>query len=151
MNQKFAQSQERLFILYLKKKKTISFRLKKRTLRSKVKKKIDEIPCECEKLLKLDSKISDIRDKYNKFKDQAFLKSIKEEDFPKRNFIHSRFSEKEYFPNLKEINLRKILTAPNLHLKKEKNIVKKICEHLDKNEMLEVFFPSIASYLFIFA
>lgn len=63
---------------------------------------------------------------------------IKEEEFQKRNFFHSKFSEKEYYPNVKEINLRRYMTIPNLHLRKEKNIVKKICEHLDKNEMLEV-------------
>lgn len=126
--------------LFSQKKYLIFLRLKKRTLRSKVKKKIDEIPCECDKLLKFDSKISEINENYNKFKDQKFLKMIKEEDFKKRNFSHSKFLEKEYIPNVKEINLRRYMTIPNLHLKKEKNIVKKICEHLDKNEMLEVLF-----------
>lgn len=65
---------------------------------------------------------------------QKFLKSLSNPAFKSKNLTFS----KDYVPNLKQLkssNKHKIL---DMHLKKEKNAVKKICENLNKNEMLEV-------------
>lgn len=112
-------------------------RLKKRTLRSKVKKAIDEIPCECNKLEKYQMKIKDLEERYKSLENQKYLVLLEnEKEFKKKNFYHSKPNHNQYFPNLKEI--KKAETQTNFHLKHRTNMVQEICKHLNKNEMLEV-------------
>lgn len=112
--------------------------MKKRTLRSKVKKAIDEIPCECDKLEKAEAKIRDLEERYKAMENQKYLGMIQNKEFAKRNFYHAKPDLKQYFPNLKELKTKPTST-PNLHLKPKENLVKEICKRLNKNEMLEVF------------
>jgi len=115
-------------------------RLKKRTLRSKVKKAIDKIPCECDKLEKYQMKIHNLEEKLKLSENQKFLLSLENHQiFQKRSFLHTKPDSKQYFPNLKEIRNKSLKFAPNLQIKQRKNQVQEICKHLSKNEMLEVF------------
>jgi len=117
-------------------------------LRSKVKKAIDEIPCECDKLEKHQAKIQDLEERYKSLENQKYLSLLeKEEEFKKKNFFHSKANWKQYFPSLKEIK-SKPSSTPNLHLKPKENLVKKICKHLNKNEMLEVFHYELSHIYF---
>lgn len=120
--------------------------MKKRTLRSKVKKVIDEIPVECDKLEKLDTKMKDLDERFKMLQNEKYLNLISnKKDFQKKNFNNSKPNPSQYFPNLKEI-IRKPVSTPNLHSKKHKNIVREICSHLNKNEMLEVSFISFFDF-----
>ena len=103
-----------------------------------MKKAIDEIPCECDKLEKAEAKILDLEEKYKVIENQKYLGRIKNNEFSKRNFYHSKPDPKQYFPNLKELKTN-TMSTPNLHLKPKENLVKEICKRLNKNEMLEVF------------
>lgn len=103
-----------------------------------MKKAIDEIPCECDKLEKYQARIRDLDDRFKTMENQKYLSSLEKlSEFQKRNFLHSKPDPNQYFPNLKEIN-KKTTSTPNLRLKPKENLVKEICKKLNKNEMLEV-------------
>lgn len=113
--------------------------MKKRTLRSKVKKVIDEIPVECDKLEKVESKNKDLNERYKILRNEKYLNLLSnKKEFEKKKFNFSKPDSLEYFPNLKELNMEKYSSSQNLRLKKSQNLVKEICTHLNKNEMLEV-------------
>lgn len=62
--------------------------MKKRTLRSKVKKVIDEIPVECDKLEKVESKNKDVNERYKILQNEKFLNLLSnKKEFEKKNSI----------------------------------------------------------------
>ena len=104
-----------------------------------MKKAIDEIPCECDKLEKYHSKMKDLEERYKNNENQKYISALEnKDDFTKKSFTHSKLDPNQYFPNIKTIK-HKSSSTPFFSNKPNKNLVKEICKHLNKNEMLEVY------------